>query len=232
MEGSKRLESPKENPHVANEVFGHATEASLEEIDYTSEPYQERGQEERYFQDYVETLELTPEDFEKDILDIGGAEGAFAYYALQHGINDHIVTLEPMKTESYKGIEVYHEPLEHNSIPKENFDLVVSNHSMPGYLFNFEHSYEENLERMKLGIGEMLRVLRPGGEVRMQWSFGKLYPPQKEYAKVSFEVIRYLQSLGIETLFKEDEPQYERDADDNNTRVLKRWFRVRLIKPE
>jgi hypothetical protein len=234
MEGNKGFEGPKTNPQIDEDVFQHQLdEEQVKKIDYEHEPYQERGSEEEYFQDYVETLELTPEDFEKDIIDIGGAEGSFAYYALEHGINDHIATLEPMKTSFYEGIKVFNEPLEHNSVPAESYDLVISNHSMPGYLYDHEHfSYEENVENMKHGIDEMLRMVRPRGEVRVQWSFSKVYEPLRGYAKASLEVIRYLQAKGIGIDVTEDSPTFECDHEWNETRILRKWFKVRLTKPE
>ena len=124
---------------------------------------------------YIKELQLTPEDFEKKILDIGAGSMQFAKYAEEQGIGNKIFSLEPephkfiSKKPKTVGGEAGHIPFK-----DESFDLVISAGAIPTILVrNNEESvndpetwikFDEYFKRIML---EMLRVTRVGGEIRM-----------------------------------------------------------------
>lgn len=122
--------------------------------------------DEEAFQDYVENLQLHPEDFEKKILDIGAGSAKFAKWAKEHGVSSHIYSAEirpGVMQERTKGVvaDGAHLPFADGA-----FDMVVSSYSMPHLA-----SHRKDLALTKKMIGnifsEMLRVTSSKGEIRL-----------------------------------------------------------------
>jgi ubiquinone/menaquinone biosynthesis C-methylase UbiE len=134
------FEQPKfENPQEASE--------ELEKTD------------EEVFIEYVRDLELSPEDFDKKILDVGAGGAEFAKWAKEHGISSEIYSLESSqelkeKTKAVRGLA------EQLPFAENAFDLVVSNAAIPNiFLWRDKAKVRESFL-------EALRVVKPGGEVR------------------------------------------------------------------
>ena len=124
----------------------------------------ERLPMEATFDAYVESLDLTHEDFEKDILDVGSGFGDFATWARDHGLSTTIVSLDknranPDVAESVMG------RAEELPFKDASFDLVISNCSVPNLLAG--ETEADTHAAVSKSIREMLRVARPGGEVRL-----------------------------------------------------------------
>ncbi|MEK7172709.1 MAG: methyltransferase domain-containing protein, partial [Patescibacteria group bacterium] len=82
----------------------------------------------------MEDLKLSPEDFDKKILDVGSGSGQFAKWAKEHNVSSQIFSLEP-KQESKEKIKSVKGVAEAIPFQNEVFDLVVSNASIPNVLF-------------------------------------------------------------------------------------------------
>ncbi|MEK7071967.1 MAG: class I SAM-dependent methyltransferase [Patescibacteria group bacterium] len=130
------------------------------------EPQIPESTDEEVFQSYVEDLRLVPEDFDKKIIDIGAGSTKFAKWAKEHGISREIYSLEPQEEsilEKNKSVTALAE-----AIPFENgsFDLVISRAAIPN-VYEGEVNTETVREKVINSLSEMVRITRPGGEVRL-----------------------------------------------------------------
>lgn len=121
--------------------------------------------DEEVFQKYVESLELTPDDFEKQILDIGSNTAQFAKYAKEHRISKEIYSIDirPASLEREKSVVGSAEAL---PFQNESFDLVVSLSAIPNIYIGAEFSGRRE-QVIQQAIEEMIRVVRKGGEIRL-----------------------------------------------------------------
>ena len=119
-------------------------------------------EKEETFREYIEDLKLTPEDFNKKILDIGSGEGEFAAWAKEHGVSDNIYSLDSFHSpgNSKKGVRGDAEKL---PFKDESFDMVISHGSMPMLL----HEKKDPKMALRNTISEMLRVVKENGEIRL-----------------------------------------------------------------
>lgn len=121
---------------------------------------------EQIFHSYIKELRLTPEDFKKRILDVGAGGAEFAKWAKKEGITDKIYSLEPREeilTERGKSAAALAENI---PFKDESFDLVISIYAIPN-IYIGEGSADEIKEKVKNSFNEMVRILKPGGEVRL-----------------------------------------------------------------
>jgi ubiquinone/menaquinone biosynthesis C-methylase UbiE len=137
-------------------------EAGLEEIAGETD--------EQAFQSYVEDLRLTPDDFEKRILDVGAGSAQFAKWAKEHGVSSNITSLEirpGVLTEKTKAVIGSGENLPFKDF---SFDIVVSSYSMP-HSIPYDYSVDSSRDFLKKKISdifaEMLRVTTEKGEIRL-----------------------------------------------------------------
>jgi ubiquinone/menaquinone biosynthesis C-methylase UbiE len=127
-------------------------------------PIESEFDEER-FQNYVEDLRLTSEDFQKKILDVGAGSAQFAKWAKDHGVSSEIYSIEPEEgrlMEREKGVIGVAEKL---PFADESFDLLVSTAAIPNvYIGEDEHILKAKVTG---AFSEIVRVLKSGGEARL-----------------------------------------------------------------
>jgi ubiquinone/menaquinone biosynthesis C-methylase UbiE len=126
--------------------------------------------DEEIFQSYVEDLRLSPEDFNKKILDVGAGSAQFAKWAKEHGVSSNITSLEIRPgalIEKHKAVVGSAENL---PFADSSFDMVVSCYSMP-HATPYDYGGDSNLDlfRQKVSdiLSEMLRVTTETGEIRL-----------------------------------------------------------------
>lgn len=194
----------------------------------------EQGREEtdeEIFQHYIEDLRLTPEDFNKKILDVGAGSAKFAKWAKEHGVNNQIYSVEPQAgrlAEREKSVAALAENLPFSD---EAFDLVISVASIPNVYLG-ENS-EAIKERVARGLNEMVRVTKSGGEVRLaRVLMGKLYDSQRILTKSIDEVIQELERKGmqIEKIRTPSDDTYEYKGHERK-RLLAEAYLLIIRKP-
>ena len=145
--------------------------------------------EEQTFRQYSDDLKLTPEDFNKVILDVGAGEAYFAKWAKDHNVSSSIYSLEPIQEMEMKE-KVINSSAESIPMPDQSFDLIVSYAAIP----NIYLGDKDAKIKVKDCFSEMLRVLRDGGEVRLARVFmGDKYENQRILASSIKEVLSELQ---------------------------------------
>ena len=135
--------------------------------------------DEDVFRGYMEDLRLTPADLNKRILDVGAGSAQFSRWAKEHGVSNQIYSLELKKEyiqEKEKSVSARAEAIPFIS---ESFDLIVSNGAIPNVLIDGGR-VEAIKESVSSSVQEMMRVLRPGGEIRLgRVLIGGEYEPQR-----------------------------------------------------
>jgi len=160
---------------------------------------------ERYFED----LNLTESKLQgKRVLDIGSGEDCFfADYCREKGIAD--VYPIDLGLHGEGGQKVVATGV---SLPfkDEMFDLVFSENAVPSCFYNFPGT-EQMKEMSSRSIDEMLRVTKPGGEIR----FYPIYKNWHDYSGSLFGVVFHFLRQKLEKLvqagvcqieFKESKP--------------------------
>lgn len=120
---------------------------------------------EEIFQDYMEELDLAPEDFVKDMVDVGSGLSPFAKYAKKHNISNKIKSVEPrpVATKASGHVRATVEALPFND---GSFDMVLSLSAIPTIYSGAEYRGRRQAV-ITQALQEMLRVLRPEGEIRL-----------------------------------------------------------------
>jgi len=123
--------------------------------------------DEEIFKNYLEDLKLKPENLDKKILDVGSASAQFGKWVNEHYGGSEVFSLDP-KHESDKIIKRVKGGAEAIPFKDETFDLVISNGAIPNVLQTpWEESLEVIKERIRNSLFEMMRVTKPGGEIRL-----------------------------------------------------------------
>lgn len=192
------------------------------------EPSIEDKSDEEIFQNYMEDLELLPEDFDKKILDIESRSAKFAKWAKEHNVSSEIYSLEPEqefqeKTKSVKG------RAENIPFQNEAFDLVISNCSIPNELSG--KNPKTLKEKVRSSLIEMMRVVKPGGEIRL----GRvLYKSQQERGKMIDDVLNELCEKYDAEIEKISQPLadiYKYDANHKPVKLLAQVYFIKIRKP-
>jgi len=196
------------------------------------EPSIEDYNDEEVFQNYMEDLRLSPEDFDKKILDVGSGSSQFAKWAKEHNVSSQIFSLEPKeepqeKTKSVKGVA--------EAIPfqDEVFDLVISNAAIPNVFV--EESQEIVKEKVKNSLFEMMRVTKPGGEIRLGRVLrGEISETQKAVVSALDETLNELRQIygaEIEEIPYSTGDIYEYE-NNKPTKLLARAYLIKIHKPQ
>ena len=162
--------------------------------EFEKPPIDEKSDEE-VFREYMEDLKLSPEDFNKKILDVGAGSAQFAKWAKEHGVSSEIYSLEPRKEnliEKEKGVVAKAETM---PFADESFDLIVSNAAIPNIYLG--ESSESIQKKVRSSLDEMMRVLKSGGEIRLaRVLIGKEYEPQRDLSKSIENALAELEKSG------------------------------------
>jgi len=165
--------------------------------------------DEEVFQKYIEDLKLSPEDFNKKILDVGAGSAKFAKWAKEHGVSKEIFSLEPRSGIIEEKDQSVCAQAETMPFRDESFDLVISDAAIP----NIYIKKDDTNEKVTNSFNEMLRVLKLGGEVRLaRVLIGKEYESQMSLAKSITEVLDNLEKTGdfeIEKIRTPSDDTYE-----------------------
>jgi len=153
----------------------------------------ERQEIEKTFQEYMVNLGLKIEDISGKVLDIGAGEAFFAKYIEEHNLSKQIVSLD----ESTEGNFIHKKGAVRGSaelLPFKDgeFDIVISHASVPRalYLELTRENGEELKSKLFAVLKEMLRVVRPGGQVRFgPIAEGKSYKIFYDFKKILDEVL-------------------------------------------
>lgn len=196
-----------------------------------NEPSIEDHTDEEVFQNYMEDLNLSPEDFDKKILDVGSGSSQFAKWAKDHHVSSQIFRLEPKqepqeKTKSVQGMA--------EAIPFQNeaFDLVVSNASIPNIFLG--ESPETVKEKVKNSLFELMRVTKPGGEIRLGRVLrGEIYESQKVLVSAldeTFAELRRDYEIEIEEIPYPVADTYEY-VNHEPVKLLAKAYLIKMHKP-
>ena len=178
--------------------------------EFEKPPIDEKSDEE-VFREYMEDLKLSPEDFNKKILDVGAGSAQFAKWAKEHGVSSEIYSLEPRKEnliEKEKGVVAKAETM---PFADESFDLIVSNAAIPNIYLG--ESSESIQKKIRSSLDEMMRLLKSGGEIRLdRVLIGKEYEPQRDLSKSIENALAELEKSGtvqVEKIRTSSDDTYE-----------------------
>ncbi len=144
--------------------------------------------DEEVFQKYVEDLQLTPDDFKKRILDVGAGSAQFAKWAREHDVSSEIYSLES-KALLKENIKSTWGLAEDMPFKNNIFDLVISRNAIPQVFSGEEYKKEELKKNIKSSFFEMLKVIKPGGEIRIGGMFEKGITEKQRQLRVIFNEI-------------------------------------------
>ncbi|MBI2120881.1 MAG: class I SAM-dependent methyltransferase [Parcubacteria group bacterium] len=149
----------------------------------------------RNFEDVSSELGIIREDLKgKIILDIGSGGAGFAEGVKQNKeLKSRVISLDPnynletlseenrdlmrnaVKEINKEGLDAVAGLSESLPFKNESFDLIISNHAVPWHI-------AEDAEKVTKSIKEIIRTLKPGGEV-------KLHPVEEETFKLIENVV-------------------------------------------
>lgn len=140
--------------------------------------------QERVFRNYMEGLQLTPEDFNKKILDVGSADAGFAKWAKDHQVSLEIYSIDPQDSTKFQEREkAVRGIVQGLPFPDESFDLALSHAAIPQILWTKVDRRRKKIEEEEVehiiqqSFQEMIRVVEKGGEVRLgRVSLEDVYP--------------------------------------------------------
>ncbi len=186
----------------------------------------------------MEDLDLTPEDLRKKILDVGSGSSDFARYAREHNLGSEIYGIDETNWETLDGkikIDKKHFAIaKAEAIPFDDnsFDLVVAHASVPGA---YAHTVDRRFKKppwQQIGdkvienLLEMLRVTKPGGEIRFSHERrapGSPWDEDKESLDMSLKAV-------LEDLKSEDHVTVEEVFQKSFTRDNGISYNLYLIK--
>lgn len=195
------------------------------------EPSIEDYNDEEVFQNYMEDLKLSPEDFDKKILDVGSGGSQFAKWAKEHHVSSQIFSLEPKqepreKTKSVQG------KAEAVPFQNESFDLVISNASIPNVFLGGDP--ETVKEGIRDSLLELMRVTKPGGEIRLGRVLkGEVYESQKRLTadlENTLEELQKTYGAKVEEIHYPVADTYEY-KNHEPVKLLAKAYLIRIQKP-
>jgi ubiquinone/menaquinone biosynthesis C-methylase UbiE len=175
-------------------------------------------------------LNLSSEDFEGAILDVGSGDGGFAKIAKKHYEDSNIHSLE--RTDSIKGTPTGTRGASENlPFGDSKFDLVISHCAFPNVFIDGDKEKIE--EQVRKSFDEFIRVTKDEGEIRLSNVLqGEIYENQRVITEV---VNKALQDLKLEydvEIEKIDmnKDSYEYDNENNPKRLLAKNFLIKIRK--
>lgn len=189
--------------------------------------YKEMGidKKEETFRNYVKDLELTPEDFDKKILDLGAANADFAKWAKEHNVSSEIYSLDCENKMEEKESSVIGTACE-LPFKDESFDLIVSDCAIPNVI---------GIPQIEKTLLEAIRVIKPGGEVRL----AKVSESeQREWQRIKKEELNTVleklkeMNLSVEKIHRPWEDSYEYNGHVKTDKVLARSYLIKIKKPK
>ncbi len=180
------------------------------------------------FKKYMKSLDLKPEDFDKKILDIGAGRTDFAKWAKDHNVSSEIYSIDPHQKpkEKEKSARTFADKL---PFQDNVFDLVVSCAAFPNVLF------EEYGTKIKENFLEILRVVKPGGEIRLgralKWkkSDNKRKQELTEGVDLTLAELK-MNNVGVEEIRQPFADLYDYDKKHRPTRLLAEAYLIKLHK--
>ncbi|MDP2676999.1 MAG: class I SAM-dependent methyltransferase [bacterium] len=187
--------------------------------------------DEEVFQKYVDDLRLSPEDFDKKILDMGAGIGQFSKWAREHRVSSQIYSMDK-STEFLQGENAVAGKAETLPFTDNSFDLVVSDAAIP-HTYMGEGDPGEVEEKVALSLNEAVRVLKPGGEIRLAGVLmGDLYENQKILTRSIQAALDRLKENGVQVILEHtpsgDTYEYDGHVKKN---LLAKAYLVTIKKP-
>ncbi|MDQ5954381.1 MAG: hypothetical protein QG583_309 [Patescibacteria group bacterium] len=184
---------------------------------------------EEKFKEYVEDLQLKPEDFQKTILDVGAGDASFAKWAKDHEVSSDIYSLEP-SDEIPEGDKNLKGNAEQIPLSDESIDLVVSVAALP----NIYLGEKDPEKKVSQSFSEMLRVLKSKGEIRLtRVLMGTKYESQRKLTTAVEKSLKELQekyNIKVKKIRTPENDTYEYDKKNNKKRILAESFLIILQK--
>ncbi|HEV7424463.1 MAG TPA: methyltransferase domain-containing protein, partial [Candidatus Paceibacterota bacterium] len=169
--------------------------------------------------------------------DVGSAEAHFAQWAKEKNISSNIFSLDPVNIpkEKTKSVQAKAE-----AIPFTDgaFDLVISNAAIPNIFIG--DKYPDVKEKIRASLFEMLRVVKPGGEIRLGRVFkGDTYQSQKEFVLALNETLEELKKASraeVEEIRFPDGDAYSYETpedrrEDKPRKILSESYLIKIKKP-
>jgi ubiquinone/menaquinone biosynthesis C-methylase UbiE len=188
--------------------------------------HEEKGidKNEEIFQKYIEDLELTPEDFDKKILDIGAGNAGFAKWAKEHNVSSEIYSLDTRDEMEEKEKSVVG-TADELPFKDESFDLIISACAVPNVT---------EVDQVEKTLLEAIRVVKPGGEIRLAKVFeGERYESQRIKKQELNKVLEKLKdmNLSVEKIRQPQGDLYEYDGHIKTDRLLSESYLIKIKKP-
>lgn len=188
--------------------------------------------DEEVFQAYMDDLRLTPEDFGKKILDVGAGAAQFAKWAKEYGLSNKIYSLDSNKKYLAEGKGVVARA-EMMPFADKSFDLVVADGSIPN-VFTSEGNINTMKEKVMNSLREMVRVVAPGGEIRLARVLTKKDSELRKALSNNFEeVLEDLKTddnLQVERVRTPSDDTYEYDENHKPVKLLAEAYLIIIRK--
>lgn len=205
----------------------------FEQFEEFGEEEQQIDPPEQIFHSYVEKLRITPEDLKKNILDVGAGGAGFAKWAKEQGIADKIYSLEPREEVLTKRDKSIAALAENIPFRDESFDLVISVFAIPNIYLD-EGSADEIKEKVKNSFNEMVRVLKPGGEIRLaSVLMGEKHESRRILSQSVNEELNILEErddIQVERIRTPSDDPYEYDENNNPIELLAETYLIIIRK--
>lgn len=202
---------------------------NFKEVEHQKEHQKE---DEEIFQQYMEGMDLKPEDFDKKILDVGSGSGKFAKWAKEHHVGSEICSVEPYQELQEKSKAVRGR-IEEAPFKDEQFDLVISFCAIP-QIFSSIESSEVMEEKIKQSLLEMLRVTKKDGEIRFgPVTNGEAHEFQKRFREILNNVLEELKAKQHVTIEEVPRGDIITKSDEEGNPLLKEpSFLIKIRRAE
>ncbi len=196
------------------------------------------------FKEYVTNLRLSPEDFDKKILDVGSGIGSFAKASKERGLANDIYSIDfhfvPYETGKGAVADVTRLPF-----PDKTFDLIISNCAIPNVLSSqFDHNKEAVEKRIVDAFDECVRVAKDGGEVRLSPVFrGDYFESYRVLSAAVTKALQYVKekyNVDVEEIkigdkressFSDEETAHIDGEKSDSDRIVREDYLVIIKKP-